>query len=305
MKSPLEKPSLTEKDIQRLIDSQYEESINLEFKSAEALDFTDKKKMEIAKDVSAFANSAGGYIIYGIKEKNHKPESLSFIDGSTITKEWLEQVIQTGIQRKIEDLIIKPIRFNRDYKKSVYVVEIPESFSAPHMTSDKRFYKRFNFESVKMEEYEIRNLYNRKEKTKLLINQIYTYKNSTTEETEEGTMIYKTLNFQINNVGKALEKDYKLLIRLVDFPVCTLKWDPLRNDKNINHSFNEKRECTFSFFGVSPIFPGELLTIGKCDIGILNTDLAQACEKGKLDMILQYSNGFDQIEIDFASIFRN
>ena len=37
----------------------------------------DKKKAEIAKDVSAFANSDGGIILYGIEEQEHKAHALS------------------------------------------------------------------------------------------------------------------------------------------------------------------------------------------------------------------------------------
>ena len=40
----------------------------------------------------------------------------------------------------------------------IYVISIPQSTRAPHMASDKRFYKRFNFESVPMEEYEVRDV---------------------------------------------------------------------------------------------------------------------------------------------------
>src|SRR5262249_24568980 len=40
----------------------------------------------------------------------------------------------------------------------VYVVSIPQSLDAPHMASDKRYYKRFNFESVPMEDYEVRDV---------------------------------------------------------------------------------------------------------------------------------------------------
>jgi len=41
------------------------------------------------------------------------------------------------------------------------VVVVPASIRAPHQAADKRFYKRFNFESVPMEEYEIRDTANR------------------------------------------------------------------------------------------------------------------------------------------------
>ena len=61
----------TEAKLQNFITSEIEESLTLEYKSAEALDRTETKKKEITKDVSAMANSAGGIIIYGIKEYNN------------------------------------------------------------------------------------------------------------------------------------------------------------------------------------------------------------------------------------------
>jgi predicted HTH transcriptional regulator len=56
------------------------------------------KKDEIAKDVSAFANSAGGTVVYGIAESAGKPsyaEALSPVDPKKYSQEWLEQVINT------------------------------------------------------------------------------------------------------------------------------------------------------------------------------------------------------------------
>ena len=91
MKDFFEKEEYTEDDINRIVSEKWEESLNLEFKSSEELSNTDPKKKEISKDVSAFANSAGGIIIYGIQEENHVAEAVSFVDGNTITKEWLEQ----------------------------------------------------------------------------------------------------------------------------------------------------------------------------------------------------------------------
>ncbi|MBQ3677449.1 MAG: ATP-binding protein, partial [Bacteroidales bacterium] len=155
-------------DIQKLIDNEIEESIHLEFKSAGALGKWDSKKTEMTKDVAAFANSDGGIIVYGLSECNHKASALSFVDGTIFTKEWIEQVLNSGIQQKINGLQIFPIRNNGNIEQSIYVVKIPKSFNTPHMSKDRKFYRRYNFEAVPMEEYEIRELYNRKSHSKLL-----------------------------------------------------------------------------------------------------------------------------------------
>ena len=135
-------------DIESLIDNEVEEDIHLDYKAAGALDKEDKKRTEITKDISAFANSDGGIIIYGVSEEDHRPKEISPIDGRIYTKEWLENVIQQ-IQPRIEDIKIHPIRID-DIGRSIYVVKIPRSSNAPHMARDKRYYKRFNFKSEPM-----------------------------------------------------------------------------------------------------------------------------------------------------------
>src|SRR5215469_5667543 len=97
----------------QLITNKVQESLNLDYKAAGALENTPNNKKEITKDVSAMANSNGGTLIYGIKEfddadKKYLPEKIDSIDQSKITKEWLEQIINT-ISPRIEGIIITPI----------------------------------------------------------------------------------------------------------------------------------------------------------------------------------------------------
>lgn len=50
-------------DIQMLIVDEIEENLHLDYKDGRALCKDDKKRMEITKDISAFANSDGGIIV--------------------------------------------------------------------------------------------------------------------------------------------------------------------------------------------------------------------------------------------------
>lgn len=299
----LDKETLSIDDINQLISLRVEESINLDYKEAAALGKNDKKKAEIAKDVSSFANSAGGYIVYGIREDNHVADSLSLIDGNEITKEWIEQVIQTRIQRKIEDLQIIPIRFNQNIKQSIYVIRIPESSQAPHMTSEKKFYKRFNFEAVQMEEYEIRSLYNRKDKTKLIINNITTSIDTEYEnEGEYNEVEYNKLGFQVENISNSIEKYFKLIVSF-NFSEYTIKYNAFADSKP-NHFLTSDNIRAISFSNVSPIFPNEVMTIGNIDFGIKSNMKEEMIEKGKLSIELIYSNGTDKLEIDLKEIIK-
>lgn len=154
----------TMSDLEELIKTKRKESIDLDYKESRALQNNDKCKNEISKDISAFANSAGGTIIYGIREDKYIPIEIDEgIDITQISKEWMEQVISSRIQRKIEGVRIHQVDLNKASGKAAYIIYIPQSKRAPHQAYDKKFYKRHNFESTPMEEYEIRDVGQRNE----------------------------------------------------------------------------------------------------------------------------------------------
>jgi predicted HTH transcriptional regulator len=152
-----------EEDVQDLITSGARENQFLEFKACDALEKKDSKRLELAKDVSAFANAAGGTIVYGLIESasTHEAERIDHgYDPSNISELWIEQVIDSKIQARIDGLVIKPVALKASGGKVLYVVCIPASDRAPHMANHK-YYKRQNFQVVAMEEYEVRQRYHR------------------------------------------------------------------------------------------------------------------------------------------------
>lgn len=154
----------SEKDILNLVVNKVEENISLDYKECIALTNTDRSKNELSKDVSAFANSIGGSIIYGVKEEEHIPVKIDDgVDPKEITKEWLESIIDSRISPKIDGLEIIPIELKETNPgRYIYAVNIPQSTRAPHQASDKRYYKRYNFKSAPMEDYEIKDIANRR-----------------------------------------------------------------------------------------------------------------------------------------------
>lgn len=155
--------------IDSYINHAIEESIHLDYKSSGALFNKPEKKKEITKDVSAFANSDGGVIIYGVKENTklkHLPEKIDPIDGRAHPKEWLEHIVNS-INPRIEGVLIHPIQIATPaLNKIVYVVEIPKS-NTIHQAKDHRYYKRFNFESIPMEDWEVKDVLNRRKEADL------------------------------------------------------------------------------------------------------------------------------------------
>jgi hypothetical protein len=156
----------TEADIKLLIRENRPENISLEYKKSDALANNEKNKKEIAKDVSAMANSAGGVLIYGVDE--NKPTGPIRFDGGVdpqkTSTEWIEQIIDSNVARRIPSVRVIPVPMMSEHTDHVvYVVSVPQSSLAPHMASDHRFYKRLGTITAMMEEYEIRDVARRSE----------------------------------------------------------------------------------------------------------------------------------------------
>jgi hypothetical protein len=133
------------------------ESLNLEYKASPAIDKKDDtKKLEMARDVCAFANADGGQILYGMTEKDHEPAGLdNGVDGTTYPEIWFEQVLQQHITPPIPGLRIRHIPLTKPMV--AVVIDIPATKGDPHQVSDGRYYRRHNFNRLVMEHYEVRD----------------------------------------------------------------------------------------------------------------------------------------------------
>lgn len=155
-----------EKRVLRYVEAPVQESLELEYKGKGALVNSEDAKTKIARSVSAMANSAGGVIIYGIAEDKEKNSiSLDLINFKEFSKERLEDIINSRIQPKIDNLTIYPIRIGQNQDEGVYVIEIPQSHTAHQ--ANYYYYKRHNFKSVPMVDYEVRDVMARRQHTKI------------------------------------------------------------------------------------------------------------------------------------------
>lgn len=104
------------------------------------------------------------------------------------SREWIEEVILSNVNPKIENLKIVQIPF--DDRFSAFAIEIPKSYRAPHQEqSSKRYYKRYNFKSQPMEDYEIKDIAGRAIAVSPLINVDISIRH--------GVMVY----LEISNIG--------------------------------------------------------------------------------------------------------
>jgi Putative DNA-binding domain len=131
-----------ETDLQALIDNGVPEKKTIEYKSA-LPGRTDQDKKEFLADVSSFANTSGGDLIFGMEEDSGKPTKLVGIATNDlgIEKERLENLIRAGLDPRIRydlaEVICAP--------GSIVIVRIEQSWVRPHrviLGGHDKFYGR-------------------------------------------------------------------------------------------------------------------------------------------------------------------
>lgn len=281
------KDNYTLEDIEGLIKNEVEESLYLDYKEARALAKTDKARLDITKDVSSFANSDGGIIVYGVSEQGAKPKEVTPIDGSEFAKEWLENIIQQ-IQPRIDGIKIFPIRIEGDIKRSIYVVQIPRSANAPHMAKDNRYYKRINFQSLPMEDYEIKDTYNRVTTPNLVIDRCTFYK-----ESEDAKKVIYSLSATILNRGNRACESYKLNFYINNVQYCIISHPT--TDIRDHYTLMYDNRIKVSSYTKEPIFPKEQLDVGRFQITVEKRYSTMFYENLVIHMVLFYVGGKEEI----------
>lgn len=151
-------------DLENLIGQM--ETHRLDFKESKLFSQPRERIAEnLSKEVSAFANSEGGVIVIGMKEKRiGKARVADDIDEGIDINKWspeqLQQIIESNISPYLTGIRYKPIFLNSDKLKFAYVIYVPQGFTA-YQASDFRYYGRFEYEVKALPDHEIRLRMNR------------------------------------------------------------------------------------------------------------------------------------------------
>lgn len=126
---PLEE--ITANDLQALIDNQVAERRTIEYKrDLPGNSYKDRK--EFLADVSSFANTAGGYLIYGIDAKDGVPKDLCGVEIANLDEFKLtcENRLRGGLSPQIPSVDIESMELTSGRK--IIIIRIQQSWLAPH-----------------------------------------------------------------------------------------------------------------------------------------------------------------------------
>lgn len=140
---PIENASYA--DLEDLASRQVREGMRLDFKATLG-PLNDKARFELLKDVSAFANTRGGILVYGAAQDNNG--AIASLPGIVLDDEdaavnQLSSIISDNIEERIPGISINVIRSTEG--RAFALIRVPRSPLAPHMITMPVTYPRFYY----------------------------------------------------------------------------------------------------------------------------------------------------------------
>ncbi len=192
---------LSLEDINDFVSTMQEENLTLDFKTINNANLANKDdKRNLAKSLSAFANSSGGLVIWGVAAKKNKKG----IDCATGLKEIKDIRLFLSRLNEFTGMAVSPIVDDVRHRiietsanKGIAITYIPESASGPHMAKmgEDRYYKRSGDSFYRLEHFDLEDMFGRRPRPKL---EIYTRIN--------GNGLNAKIIVGIKNVGRGSAK---------------------------------------------------------------------------------------------------
>jgi hypothetical protein len=157
---------ITMDDVRSLITDRVREDVSLDYKQELKIGTSGERKDFLA-DVSAFANTSGGYLIIGMTEETN-PEGrgtgfpgeligIIFPEPNEQMERRLISMISDGISPRIASYKVRFLDI--DENKRVGIIYISKSWASPHMVNfegSSRFYLRFGAQKIQLDVQQIR-----------------------------------------------------------------------------------------------------------------------------------------------------
>lgn len=156
---------ITLQDIEDLKINEVSEGLTLDYKLTLPGDNGDDKK-EFLRDVTAFANTAGGDLIFGVREKRDEhnknmgvPEAVEGVVLENLDEvvQRFDSLIRDGVMPRLAGCRFKFLSL--DIQRYIVVLRVPKSWTAPHMITFRRspaFYARTNAGKYPLDVSELR-----------------------------------------------------------------------------------------------------------------------------------------------------
>jgi hypothetical protein len=282
--------SITENDLQALIDNKVPETKTIEYKESLPKN-SDSDKKEFLADVSSFANASGGHLIFGIRESSGLPSELCGMEITNADAEIrrLENIIRDGLEPRISGLQTRAIPLQNG--RTAIMIWIPKSWALPHrVTFQTRpdFYSRNSAGKYPLDVAELRTLFSLSESTAERMRKFRTERLSKLAAGEAPAALQETPKTVLHMIpfsafDPSIRHDLSSLVeRLVELrPLDAVGW---------NHRFNLDGFLTYCRYSKTDLANSYLQIFRNGSVEAVASSLLREQEGKKLGLGVAFEN---------------
>jgi len=223
-------------EIHQLVADGREEDLHLDFKLVNDPDLKNRDdRRNFAKAVSGFANSDGGLIVWGVDCRKNDDDidcarDAPGIDSLQKFYSRLMEFTASAANPSVSGVEHRSLPDSNGADHGFAVTYVPASDGGPHMAKlgEDRYYKRSGASFLKMEHFEIADMFGRRPRPKLTLN----YK-KIDPPTIDKTKVRFKFHLVLENHGRGSARAPYLAFRTGP----PLTWDVLGLDGNRHHRF--------------------------------------------------------------------
>lgn len=242
----------------------------------------------LSKQVSAFANGAGGRLYLGIDDDGRIDGGVPVDLKGGGTRAWLEDIITTSVEPPVKDFNVFEVRPRGDRPSrireghAVYVIELLTSDTAPHQAKDHRYYLRIAGKSRPMGNVHVRDVLRRTHHPQIGVTRVDPY--GAPEQImfdPRGPKVFASFRVFVGNQGRVLANHVGLDVVL---PRSLVGREIRARNLEMEgvHWTQRPGEITFFRYHPMPLFPTQEIFFSRFWIGIHsnNMELIRSGEGG-------------------------
>ena len=245
----------------------------------------------LSKQISAFANGAGGRVFIGIDDSGKIDGGVPVDLKGGGTRAWLEDIVPSVVDPPLNSCNVYEVSAERADSqikpgRGIYVVEIPASSDAPHQSKDHRYYLRIAGKSRPMGHVHLQDVLRRTRHPQVTLCRFGPYGNPLFDRTDpRGPRAFIQFRAFMINEGRMLANHVGIELTLPRPFAGREVRKKMRESGEVMHTQKPGR-LTFFRYHPAPLFPGQEVYAVSIWICLHKHNLAQVKGGAELQWLL-------------------
>ena len=241
----------------------------------------------LSKQVSAFANGAGGRLIIGVSDQGDIDGGVPVRVKPNGTREWLEDVVADTVAPRLARYNVFEVPAHAGDAASalrpghaLYIIEIPASDEAPHQALDHRYYLRIAGKSRPMNHVHVQDVLRRGRHPEVTISRVGPYGRFEPDQSDpRGPLAFIHFRALLANQGRSLARHVGVELVL---PRPLVGAEVRRRNMALDgvHTTQRPGNITFFRYHTVPLFPHQEIYALSVWIGLHGANIDQVRSGG-------------------------